>query len=420
MFLGSSVSAIEFQPIGFESLSMGGAGVASSKGCFATYYNPALLAEHRHGAQFSLSVGAGLREVNLADHIDKLADIGVEDTIDRIAQHAPNGTNSSTDRQNIATIKEELRALSGQNGLQLMPTASFGAQIGNFGIGVYGLGEGTAYAVIDPNRLDLIVKSGSNYYEYDETTDSYTPSNQSEYESRSIKYALDNGLTYLQLSGLAYLEIPIAYAHRFETPYGSFDLGAALKVMPGWTFDKKIKIYTDSGDIDNDLRDAKKQDTSWGIDLGLLYRPSLPALNRLNIGVVGKNLNTPKFDTATGSKYKIKPQVRAGVAYELPMLTLAFDADLTKNDTFIPNYDVQFIGGGANFHPFSWISVRAGVMTNIAESDEGAIFTGGLGFGLKWFQLDIAAQASSKSGHFQGHSYPRYTRIQVSLVSKWF
>ncbi|MDL1970450.1 MAG: hypothetical protein LWW94_05675 [Candidatus Desulfofervidaceae bacterium] len=42
------------------------------------------------------------------------------------------------------------------------------------------------------------------------------------------------------------------------------------------------------------------------------------------------------------------------------------------------------------------MSLQQNELRNIAESDEGLIFTGGLGFGLKWFQLDIAAQVSTK------------------------
>ncbi|MCD6319684.1 MAG: hypothetical protein J7M03_03285 [Candidatus Desulfofervidaceae bacterium] len=66
------------------------------------------------------------------------------------------------------------------------------------------------------------------------------------------------------------------------------------------------------------------------------------------------------------------------------------------------------------------MSLQQNELRNIAESDEGLIFTGGLGFGLKWFQLDIAAQVSTKTGHFDGNDIPRYTRIQISLVSRWF
>ena len=72
--------------------------------------------------------------------------------------------------------------------------------------------------------------------------------------------------------------------------------------------------------------------------MGLLYKP--PLLKSLSIGLVAKNLNTPEFDTASGNVLKADPLVRAGIAYDLLLdrLTLALDADLTKNETFIENY----------------------------------------------------------------------------------
>ncbi len=425
------VWGMEFQPLGYESLSMGGAGVASARGSFATYYNPALLAEHRHGAQVSIAGGLGLREINLADHIDKLADVDVTKTIDDtisyiedyVRQKGSLPSELSPELQrNYQTIVSELRALTNRNGLALMPSASISLQIGNLGIGIFGLSEGTAYAVINPNYLDIVIKAdvnGTTYYaSYDPTANSLLPSNAATYNSSSLEYALDNKLTYLKLTGLAYLEIPVAYAHRLHTPWGTLDFGGAVKLMPGWTYDGVIDIDTASGDINSKLKDYDKTDTSWGVDLGVLYKPKF--VKGLSIGLVGKNLNTPEFDTAQGRTYEIDPQVRLGLAYDFSMFTLAFDADLTKNSTFIPDYDTQYIGGGLNFHPFSWLCVRAGAMKNLAESDEGVVLTGGLGFGLKWFQVDLAAQVSTKSGEFDGNDIPRYARVQLSLVSKWF
>ena len=62
--------AIEFQSLGFDAGSMGGAGVAAAKGSFAPYYNPALLPEQLNGFQMSVSTGIGIREVNVVDQID--------------------------------------------------------------------------------------------------------------------------------------------------------------------------------------------------------------------------------------------------------------------------------------------------------------------------------------------------------------
>jgi hypothetical protein len=44
------------------------------------------------------------------------------------------------------------------NGFSIQPTAEFSAQIGNFGIGIFGVGDLTSEAVIDRQHLYVIVK----------------------------------------------------------------------------------------------------------------------------------------------------------------------------------------------------------------------------------------------------------------------
>ena len=443
VFLSLSVHAVEFQSLGFDALSMGGAGVASSSGPFAPYYNPALLPEHKHKLQVSISAMAGYREVNVAEHIDALSEIDIEDTIDQLATgsgidysnlptSAPNVGDSipvtaPTDVKNdVSTIKRELRALSVQNGIQLMPSVCLGIQNGNIGVGAYGVSEATAHAVIDPNRLDLIYEhedGGQTYYiEYNDVNNTFIRQSQAAYEARSFEYAIggEGNTTYLQLTGLAYLEIPISYGHKFNTEFGELNCGGSFKLMPGYTYDYKSRIDTESGDISDELEDYQEKDTAYGVDLGLLFKPK--TLSRLSIGLVGKNLNTPEFDKASGGTMEVDPQLRTGAAYDFPggWVTLAFDADLTNNDTFIPGYNAQFMGGGINFHPFNWLSLRGGLMKNLKESDEGTILTAGLGLGAKWLQLDVAAQYSTEDGEYDGEKIPRYGKVQVALVSKWF
>ena len=116
----------------------------------------------------------------------------------------------------------------------------------------------------------------------------------------------------------------------------------------------------------------------------------------------------------------MEPQFRAGLDVALnSQLNLAFDLDLTSNKTFITDLDTRYLGGGFNFHPASWFSMRLGAMQNLDSNNEGTVLTGGLGFGLKWFQLDIAAQVANKKGYFDGEEVPRYARANIALVSRW-
>ncbi len=418
----SSVQAFEFQPLGFESMSMGGAGVASANASLAGYYNPALLSIATHDAEISFGVGIGLRDNDLAESMDKLAeDYELSDTLERIADNASQGNPvSQEDRDNITDSLQVIQDLANDdNGLSIMPTAFLGMQGWQVGVGVYATSDATASAIIDPDHLKLMVEDEGVYYEYSPINDSYNEISQSVYENESLEYALDNGLTYVQLNGLALIEVPVSYAHSFDVGVGKLSVGGSLKFMRGTTFTSDIKIDTETGDLDDEFDDAEEESNDFGIDAGVLFQPGM--LPDLLAGLTIKNINGPEFDLSTGGSVKVDPQARTGVSYSLlnDKVEVAADLDITKNDTFLVGQDSQFFGLGANWHPLSWFSVRAGLMRNLSGAEEGTVYTAGVGFGFKWIQLDVAAQMSSGTIEYDGKDYPKYTKLNLALVSKW-
>ena len=90
-----------------------------------------------------------------------------------------------------------------------MPTASLGIQMKNWGFGFYGITEAAGYAVIDPDRLEIIIEHEGLYWKYDEIANTLRETSWDEYVMSSFEYALNEKLTYLQLRGLAYAEIPL-------------------------------------------------------------------------------------------------------------------------------------------------------------------------------------------------------------------
>ena len=99
-----SASAMEFQTLGYQSVSMGGAGVASSSGSYATYNNPALLAKSKYDAEIALSAGIGAHDHGAGASFAALNDSGFIDTIDKANN---NYTSLSTqDKQNLISGKD--------------------------------------------------------------------------------------------------------------------------------------------------------------------------------------------------------------------------------------------------------------------------------------------------------------------------
>jgi hypothetical protein len=414
----SSLSAGEFQSLGHHSTSMGGVGVASAKGSMAGYFNPALLTQNKTKVEVALGVGAAVRENNIGEQLDTLEKLELTDTLDHIANNV-GGTNSQIDRNNIKEAKKVLESIGANNGVAVMPTAYLSTQVNEYAIGIYGTGDVSATAHVDHDRLDLSVKGNDGkYYDYNPNTDQYSEISQATYEESSLESAIgENGTTYVDVKGLVLLEVPVSYAKAFNLDQGELSVGGSLKFMKGSTFVKRMDIDSEE-DTDENLEDYKKNSSNVGLDLGLLFKPS--NVKNLSVGLVARNINSPKFDTIEGGSLKADMQLRTGLLYDYSdQVELAMDLDLTSNETFIPGYDSQQLGMGINYTPASWVSFRAGLMQNLANSNEGLIYSAGFGIGVQELSLNVAAQMASKSGSYDGEDIPKFSKVNVALVSRW-
>jgi hypothetical protein len=407
--LGSltSAGAIAFESIGYKASGMGGAGVANAAGSLAGYYNPALLADEKYDVEVSLGVGITARDNGLGQSADKLNDLDFTDLMDRASENV-----ADLGVEDIETLKKARDVAIDMDGdaLQAAPRAYLGVQVKNFGIGIYGYSDAVGTAVVDQQHDQLIFENSGAYVDIDGN-----PKTQTEYEDTSLEYAINNDLTYTDVKGVVIAEVPLSYGHRFDTKIGTLSVGGSLKFMQGITYFEKIEL--DDSDSSDSSDENDKTSSNFGIDIGLLYQP----LRDLSIGLVGKNLNSPKFESVEGyDDITVDPMFRAGVAYDLlDSLEIAMDIDLTKNSTFMEDVDSQMIGGGLDYHPFSWLSLRGGVMHNISDDFAGLIYTAGLGIGAKWLQLDLSGQVGNQWGTFDGTDYPKYTNINLALISRW-
>jgi hypothetical protein len=410
-----SASAMEFQTLGYQSVSMGGAAVANSSGSYATYNNPALLAKKKYDAEIGLSVGVGAHDHDAGASFQALNDSGFVDTINKA--NSDYTTLTTQDKQNLVDGKNIIIKMNG-NSLEITPQAALAMQFGSFGLGVFATSDIVATAYIDQTHNQLIFKNGTNYAKIDDsgvmttsTSDTYG------YTTNSIEYAMNNGLSYVQARGIVVGEVPLAYGHSFDLSGGNLMVGGALKYMQALTYTQNMKI-DNSGSQSNSAKNDKT-DTSFGVDLGLAYVPSFA--KDLTLGLVGKDLNTPEFSFVDGTKVKLDPMIRAGLAYNIfESLEVAADIDLTKNKTLVSGADSQMVGGGLNYHPVSWFSLRGGAMQNLDSKDNaGIIYTAGLGFGFKWLQVDLSAQMASKTTTVDNATYPEYAKVNLALISRW-
>ncbi len=436
----SSLHAYEMKPMGFKATGMGGTGVASSRGSMATYYNPALLGMSDYTSEISLNAGIGIRENKLVDAADQINKLELSDSLSVLedvnltsigTSIALNSDNLTADQlkavDNIEKSINIIKLIPAANGLQLLPSFSLSGQFSRyFAIGAYANIDLRAKMVIDKNRLGIIVKKDDgNLVKYDPDTNQISlTALDSSYESASLQYAMDNNKTYLNVSSIVSAEVPLSFAYPLETKNGLFSFGITLKPMSVETFSKDFYIGTDSGDIGDEYNQNKKTYSAFGVDLGVAYKEEKTGLI---LGLIGKNINAPSFKTEAVNgrveEFTMDRYFRAGLS--LPVwndnIEFAVDADLQQSDTSYEGMKSQYVGGGMEFHPASWFALRVGAMKNVAiESiDEGFIYTAGLGFGLKWLQFDLSAQASQKTGTYDGNEIPKYANVNFSLISRW-
>ena len=233
--------------------------------------------------------------------------------------------------------------------------------------------------------------------------------------------SIDKNDSSIAVKGLLLAEIPLAYGYKFDLKeFGQLGVGAAVKVMMGTAYGSIIQIQDAKGsnNIVKKITDSKADSTAIGLDLGASWRKELPVVGQFNAGLVAKNLNSPEFDNPTGfaGKTKVDPQVRAGVALvPFTWLTVAADLDMTKNKTLTEGTQSQNFGFGAELRPFSFIALRGGMYTNIAESSAGPVGTFGLSIGPNWLKLDVDGAVAFKTATFDDKSYPREAKVEFGL-----
>lgn len=321
--------AVEFAVVGPRAVGMGGAGVAVTTDSLATYWNPAGLA---------MTQTVDIRAQASAQGVDRR---GVLDTLKNIEDFNPNAPNAAAQAQGL---RDRIN-----NGGSLSAVATGGLYFKGH-IGEHAIG----FNISDVATAGSFVSQG------------FTGS------GTSIS-------GQLALQGLEARQAAFSYAYAFADK--TFSVGVTGKVIQGAAYTGTATV---TGGQDVNLSDnfgKSKISTAFGIDVGAIYRPS----SWLRFGVVAKDLNQPEFEAPDGTKFKLSPQVRGGIAITpYSSLTLTGDVDATSNKTLVPGQKSQVLSLGAEQTILSeFLSLRIGALKNM--QDAAAPFTPTAGFGLRVF-----------------------------------
>jgi hypothetical protein len=334
-------STAEFVIVGPRAMGMGGAGVAVTTNALATYWNPAGLAMTQTVDIRVQGGGLAIDRRGLGDALHDLENFTTSDTSpDNLARGQ-----SIADRINRpgATV-----SVNGSAGLYVK---------GHLGEHAFGF-----------NVSD--VATGGGFVS--------TPVQASQPGGPGTPITVAGQMA---LRGLEARQLAFSYAYAFSDK--TFAIGITAKVIQGAAYNGSTDLTGGSGVSTTDHFGKPNISTTYGIDLGAIYRPSSWA----RFAVVAKDINKPTFDAAGGGELTLEPQVRFGVAINpYSSLTLSADVDATSNKTFVPGVKNQLLSLGLEQTILSeFLSFRVGTFKNMQDASTPFVPTAGLG--IRWFNF---------------------------------
>ena len=343
LFVPCQAGAAEFVFVGTRQVGMGGAGVAATFDATAGYWNPAALAMSKKGDIRLQGSGGAVDRGDFFDRIKEINQFNFADT---------SAANQARLQYLVNEINKPTTNLSAAASGGFYLKANFGEHAIGFNVSDIATGGGFV-------RTPASVTG--------------TPGNQTV-----------NG--QFGLNGLEARQAAISYAYAFADRM--FSIGITGKYIQGAAYTGTTNISGASDDIKifDDLGRAKIT-SALSIDLGAMYRPA----SWLRFGVVAKDVTAPTFDAPNGEKFKLDPQVRAGMAVNpYSSLTLSADVDITSNKTLTPGVKSQILSLGAEQTILSeLLSFRVGAFKNMQDPQTPFIPTAGFGLRLLALRIDI-------------------------------
>ncbi|MBU0730426.1 MAG: conjugal transfer protein TraF [Proteobacteria bacterium] len=419
---------------------------------------------------WGLDIGAGLgyRQHNeFGKYIDDLSSID-HDTL------STTGVQDKADLEQLVRLANDLQGLDDPgNAVSADANAGLGIRMGHFAFGVRGFSQVTAQlrsldtihlglslngadVATDINAVDL---SATSYNTAGYTFQVFTPSQQTQLltalggdteavqrldyiaaqegitstdaqgsadilsnvlnqSDGSTANDLDSNTTTVRLNGYGLLEVPVSYGYAIND---YISVGANLKFMKGRVYGNQVLVFNnDSGDTISKTDEFYEETDTFGVDIGIMAR-----MNKLQAGIIGRNLNSPKFNGPTITvnslpvpfdDVRLDPQVTAGLAFiPFETLTLEADIDLTKNETTLADYETQNMAFGLEWDAFRFLALRCGAYKNLAESDIGWVFSAGIGLNFWAIRLDVAGQFAEEKEQFDGEDIPKESRVAGQL-----
>lgn len=388
------------------------------------------------GALVEAQGGLNLRIARVAISVNNFTAVGGTPFVDQVnvgIGATPGNTGVTFTGANTATPSSSAQVLARDTTLSALNNIGFSSLDKLTG------GALTASGIANNTQLaNALVNQGiTNGLSDQQILDAANQLAASEPAARSIIQNAASGTSYksntsnVTLRGISLSEIAVGYGHRFFLR--DLYVGGNLKALFGRVGYYKYQFLQDEvtgNKVSENYDKNSKESAQPGIDLGALYdkRESF----RTKFGIVARNINSPKFDqpdvAAGEEKYRVEPQLRAGVAvypFKSTAWVISSDLDLTNNRTPVPGFNSRFWALGTEFNVvnsnFFNLALRAGVLNNIAEADSKLSYAAGFGLRMLHFFVDASASLSSQTEELKTDSngkvekVPQNAQIGISL-----
>lgn len=336
--------AVPFGMFDARTIAMGGVGVASGAQS-AVFNNPALLTEADDIHEWFILLPT------LSEQTSDPSD--VEDNLDAFQQAADTLDMSNTPANRNA-VQQQLDALDNS---------------------LYSTSNNIAVVVAVPSRI----LSGAAFFNVYEASTAQpviggdnlaTPSYNSTLAQRGLRI-VENGVSAGKV-----LDNETGWARNLA-------VGVSVKflLIEGYGYSESLR--TADVDIQND---GNKKGSQFAFDLGVLKEFGV-----WKVGLVAKNIVPGNYKYASsGDTFKIKPQLRAGFAYQSRRSVLELDIDLIENDPIGFDMPSQIVALGWEWQTWHWLTLRAGYNQNLTGNEAG-YGAGGIGLTMGGFKIDAAA-----------------------------
>jgi hypothetical protein len=399
----SSASALALPFMSFDprSMAMGGTGVAVGDPASAPLFNPAMLsASHRKKKPsvefpiigFNFYDPAKLGSTNLTALNSDIS--ALESAISKISATST-AADFATITTKVNTVNTLLSSLSGQV-LQgdLGAATVISIPDRDFGVAFYAAAWANIGGALEYNDATTL----SNFL----TTTAACTANPAGAGCSTL--AMPTLASKLHMRGVAVNEAGLSLSSGFVTNDRSLSVGITPKIMQLAMYDASLDAS--AGNISGmSGTDYQAKYTNLNVDLGMAkvyttgWRSGLVVKNAIPYTYDFKSAPTPGATPVnTGATMTIRPQVRAGMAFQNDWSTLAFDADLTKNDPVgLENYS-QYAALGIEINYSNLTQFRFGARNDMLNKTTHNTISAGLGISSKipYFRphFDLAITAS--------------------------